>query len=115
MKFVLPETGSMGRNMKEKNKQVNLKWGMRKLSVGLCSVVIGASVVPMMPAYAQEAIPIAARLPQDDVAASRSVSASGIGETTLIYAGVTFEKTEGDTITLKWSKWNKAGGGRTIS
>ena len=51
MKFVLPETGSMGRNMKEKNKQVNLKWGMRKLSVGLCSVVIGASVVPMMPAY----------------------------------------------------------------
>ena len=31
--------------MKEKNKQINLKWGMRKLSVGLCSVVIGASTV----------------------------------------------------------------------
>lgn len=62
--------------MKEKNKQINLKWGMRKLSVGLCSVVIGASmiVVPMTPAYAQESIPTAVRLPQDDVAASRSVS-----------------------------------------
>ena len=97
--------------MKEKNKQVNLKWGIRKLSVGLCSVAIGAiiHVVPMMPAYAQEASPIAARLPQDDVATLREVSASGIGDTTLSYAGVTFEKTEGDTITLKWSKWNDAG------
>ena len=97
--------------MKEKNKQVNLKWGMRKLSVGLCSVVIGASMlfVPMMPSHANEASLIAARLPQAGVAALRSASASGIGATSLTYAGVTFEKTEGDTITLKWSKWNTAG------
>lgn len=97
--------------MKEKNKQINLKWGMRKLSVGLCSVVIGASmiVVPMTPAYAQESIPTAVRLPQDDVAASRSVSASGLGDTSLIYAGITFKEAKGDTITLNWSKWNKAG------
>lgn len=97
--------------MKEKNKQINLKWGMRKLSVGLCSVVIGASmiVVPMTPAYAQESIPTAVRLPQDDVAASRSVSASGLGDTSLIYAGITFKEAKLDTITLNWSKWNKAG------
>ena len=84
---------------------------MRKLSVGLCSVVIGASMlfVPMMPSHANEASLIAARLPQAGVAALRSASASGIGATSLTYAGVTFEKTEGDTITLKWSKWNTAG------
>lgn len=97
--------------MKEKHKQMNSRLGMKEVGIKLSSIVIAISIIvaQMITAYAYEQGSPPIKLPNRDTRDFRSVTASGLGATTLIYAGITFEKTEGDTIILKWSKWNKAG------
>lgn len=90
---------------------MNSRLGMKEVGIKLSSIVIAISIIvaQMITAYAYEQGSPPIKLPNQDTRDFRSVTANGIGTTSLIYAGITFEKTEGDTIILKWSKWNKGG------
>lgn len=94
-----------------KNNHINFKKGIRKVSLSLSFIVITISVIvaQMIMAYAYEEGPAPIKLPNQDTRGFRTVTAGRIGTTTLAYAGITFVKAQGDTITLNWSNLNYGG------
>ena len=97
--------------MKEKHKQMNSSLGMKEVGIKLSSIVIAISIIvaQMITAYAYEEGPTPIQLPNRGTRDFRSVTANGIGMTSLAYAGITFVKAQGDTITLNWSNLNYGG------
>nr|WP_297395444.1 Rib/alpha-like domain-containing protein [uncultured Peptostreptococcus sp.] len=97
--------------MKEKHKQMNSRLGMKEVGIKLSSIVIAISIIvaQMITAYAYEQGSPPIKLPNRDTRDFRSVTANGIGTTSLAYAGITFVKAQGDTITLNWSNLNYGG------
>ena len=97
--------------MKEKHKQMNSRLGMKEVGIKLSSIVIAISIIvaQMITAYAYEEGSPQIKLPNRGTRDFRSVTANGIGMTSLAYAGITFVKAQGDTITLNWSNLNYGG------
>ncbi len=90
---------------------MNSRLGMKEVGIKLSSIVIAISIIvaQMITAYAYEQGSPPIKLPNRDTRDFRSVTANGIGTTSLAYAGITFVKAQGDTITLNWSNLNYGG------
>lgn len=90
---------------------MNSRLGMKEVGIKLSSIVIAISIIvaQMITAYAYEEGSPPIKLPNRGTRDFRSVTANGIGMTSLAYAGITFVKAQGDTITLNWSNLNYGG------